>query len=47
MSRRWKKCGRAAPLMGRATTGVVGPRYGWFADEDVSGLPVAQVSLKK
>jgi hypothetical protein len=30
---------------GLATSGVGGPRYGWFPDEDVLGLPIAQVSL--
>jgi len=32
---------------GNAITGVGGPRYGWFADEDVNGLPVADVQLIK
>jgi hypothetical protein len=31
---------------GEATSGTGGPSYLWFADEDVLGLPVAQVSLK-
>jgi hypothetical protein len=30
---------------GEATSGVGGPSYLWFADEDVLGLPVAQVSV--
>lgn len=30
---------------GNATTGVGGPDYGWLPDEDVLGLPIAQVSL--
>jgi hypothetical protein len=30
---------------GNATSGVGGPDYGWLPDEDVLGLPVAQVSL--
>jgi hypothetical protein len=32
---------------GEATSGTGGPSYGWFADEDVLGFPVAQISLKK
>ncbi len=32
---------------GNAITGVGGPRYGWFADEDVNGLPVADALLTK
>jgi hypothetical protein len=31
---------------GLPTSGTGGPSYGWFADEDALGLPVAQVSLK-
>ncbi|MGD0311246.1 MAG: hypothetical protein ABSC90_02195 [Acidimicrobiales bacterium] len=31
---------------GEATTATGGPSYGWFADEDVLGLPIAQISLK-
>lgn len=32
---------------GLATSGTGGPSYLWFADEDVLGLPVAQVSVSK
>jgi hypothetical protein len=32
---------------GEPTSGTGGPSYGWFADEDVLGLPVAKISLKK
>ncbi len=28
-------------------SGVGGPLYGWFPDEDVQGLPIAQASLQK
>jgi len=31
---------------GEPTSGTGGPSYLWFADEDVLGLPIAQVSLK-
>lgn len=31
---------------GEPTSGTGGPSYGWFADEDVLGLPIAQISLK-
>jgi hypothetical protein len=31
---------------GESTSGTGGPSYGWFADEDVLGLPIAQISLK-
>ncbi len=31
---------------GEATSGTGGPSYGWFADEDVLGLPIAQISIK-
>jgi hypothetical protein len=30
---------------GNATTGVGGPDYGWLPDEDILGLPLAQVTL--
>ncbi len=30
---------------GNATTGTGGPMYGWLPDEDVLGLPIAQISL--
>lgn len=36
--------GQTVPT-GYATSGVGGPDYGWLPDEDVLGLPVAQVSL--
>jgi hypothetical protein len=26
---------------------VGGPRYGWFADEDVNGLPIADAVLTR
>ncbi len=39
--------GSATENSGNAISGVGGPRYGWFADEDVSGLPVADVVLTK
>lgn len=32
---------------GYAISGVGGPIYGWLPDEDVNGLPLANVSLKK
>jgi hypothetical protein len=32
---------------GIATADAGGPNYGWFPDEDVLGLPVAQISLTK
>jgi hypothetical protein len=32
---------------GLPTSGTGGPSYGWFADEDVLGLPVAQITMKK
>jgi hypothetical protein len=32
---------------GDAITGVGGPIYGWLPDEDVNGLPLANVSLKQ
>ena len=31
---------------GEATSATGGPSYGWFADEDVLGLPIAQISLR-
>ncbi len=31
---------------GESTSSTGGPSYGWFADEDVLGLPIAQISLK-
>jgi len=38
--------GPSAVDTGLAKTGVGGPDYGWFPDEDVLGLPIAQASLK-
>jgi hypothetical protein len=34
-------------LAGITSSNVGGPLYGWFPDEDVLGLPVAQISLTK
>ncbi len=31
---------------GEVTSATGGPSYGWFADEDVLGLPIAQISLR-
>ncbi len=32
---------------GLATSATGGPSYGWLADEDILGLPVSQISMKK